>query len=111
MKPEYLWALVTLIIAIALAIILLNLVKDDVQSKVQVDCMDPVERERIREIVLNSVDKGLETQVAHLFEVWMKDLTDQPRRALVGTNTAVNAHVRARKNALAWDPPTCESNG
>jgi hypothetical protein len=108
MRLEYMWALVTLIIAIALAIILLNLVKDDAQSKVQADCMDPTERERIREIVLDGIDKGLGEQIRHLFEVWMKDASDQPRRAMVGTNNAFNAHVRARRQALAWNPTLCE---
>jgi hypothetical protein len=92
---------------LAIACVVLGLVALTVESKVEVDCMDPVERERIREIVLNGIDKGLEDQIKHLFSTWMKDLSDQPRRALVGTNTAVNAHVRARKNAAAWDPPNC----
>jgi hypothetical protein len=91
------------IVCVGLGLVALTVAK----SKVEVDCMDPVERERIREIVFNGIDKGLEEQIKHLFGVWMKDLSDQPRRALVGTNTAVNAHVRARKNAAAWDPPNC----
>jgi hypothetical protein len=107
-RSEYLWALVTLIIAILLAIILINVAKEDeAPAMVQVDCMDPIERERIREIVLNAVDTGLSEQIQHLFEVWTKDLSDQPKRAQVGTNNALNAHVRARKFALAWDPPRC----
>jgi hypothetical protein len=79
----------------------------EAEAKVQVDCMDPTERERIRDLVLNGIDKGLEEQIRHLFETWMKDLSDQPRRAMVGTNNAVNAHVRARKQAVSWDPPSC----
>jgi hypothetical protein len=76
-------------------------------AKVQIDCVDPTEREHIRSLALHGIDDGFHDQIKHLFEVWMKDLSDQPRRAMVGTNNAVNAHVRARANALAWKPPAC----
>jgi len=79
----------------------------EAEAKVQVDCMDPTERERIRDLVLKGIDQGLEGQIQLLFEVWVKDLNDQPRRAMVGTNNAVNAHVRARKQAIEWNPPDC----
>jgi hypothetical protein len=79
----------------------------EAEAKVQVDCMDPTERERIRDLVLKGIDDGLQEQIRHLFETWMKDLSDQPRRAMVGTNNAVNAHVRARKQAVTWDPVGC----
>jgi hypothetical protein len=70
-------------------------------------CMDPTERERIRDIVLTGIDKGLEEQIKHLFEIWMKDASDQPKRAMVGTSNAYSAHARARRQAVAWDPPQC----
>jgi hypothetical protein len=76
-------------------------------SKVAVDCMDPTERESVRTLVLQGIDDGLRMQIQHLFEIWTKDLSDQPKRAMVGTNNAVNAHVRARKQAVSWDPPVC----
>jgi hypothetical protein len=70
-------------------------------------CMDPTERERIRDIVLTGIDKGLEEQIRHLFEIWMKDSSDQPKRAMVGTSNAYSAHARARRQAVAWEPPVC----
>jgi hypothetical protein len=109
MRREYWWALITLLIAVVLSIFLLNFYWAG--AKVAVVCMDPTERERIREIVIRGVDKGLEDQIQHLFSLWVQDLTDQPRRALVGTNNAINAHVHARANALAWDPPHCPDAG
>jgi hypothetical protein len=93
------------VVTVVVALILIALL--DAESKVQVDCMDPTERERIRDIVLRGIDDGLKEQIQHLFEIWMKDISDQPRRAMVGTNNAVNAHVRARKQAVEWNPPTC----
>jgi hypothetical protein len=107
MRREYWWALVTLIVAIVLALILLNIYKNVAESKIELDCMDATERERVRQLVLDGIDDGLKEQIQHLFETWMKDLTDQPRRAMVGTSNAFNAHVRARAQALAWDPPLC----
>jgi hypothetical protein len=94
-------------IGIALLATLVLMLLLEAQSKVQVDCMDPTERERIRDIVLTGIDNGLKEQIQHLFETWMKDISDQPRRAMVGTNNAVNAHVRARKQAIEWNPPMC----
>lgn len=76
-------------------------------SKVQIDCMDPTEREKVRGIVLDAIDAGLAKSITGLFDIWTKDPTEQPKRAMVGTNNAVNAHVRARKQALAWEPPNC----
>ena len=80
----------------------------EVNAKVPYDCVDPTERERVRDLVFVGIDDGLKKAMSHLFDVWQKDpQTDQPRRAQVGTTNAINAHNRARKLALAWDPPPC----
>ena len=77
-------------------------------SKVAYDCVDPTERERVRELAFKGIDDGFTQAVAHLYSVWQKDPdTDQPRRAQVGMTNAVNAHVRARKFAIEWNPPNC----
>jgi hypothetical protein len=99
-------ALAVGVITVILTLLLLALF--ETQGKVQVDCMDPTEREKVRDLVLSGIDKGFEQAITHLFDIWTKDLNEQPRRAMVGTNNAVNAHIRARKQALAWSPPTCE---
>jgi hypothetical protein len=83
----------------------------DAEAKVPYDCVDPTERERIRDLALEGIDDGLKQAMTHLFDVWVKDPnTEQPKRGQVGTTNAINAHNRARKLALAWDPPLCESN-
>jgi hypothetical protein len=90
------------------ALVFVVLERDLVWAKVPWDCVDPTERERVRDLVLAGVDDGLRKAMTHLFDVWQKDPnTEQPRRAQVGTTNAVNAHNRARKLALAWDPPPC----
>lgn len=100
-------ALAVGLITIVLTLILLALF--EAQSKVAFDCFDATERERVREISLSGIDKGLEQAVAHLFDIWQRDPeTQQPKRAQVGVTNALNAHSRARKYALAWAPPTCE---
>ena len=108
MKKEWIWAIVSLVIAIVLAYVLLSLARDDAQSKVAYDCVDPTERERIRDLALEGIDNGLRNAMSHLFDIWVKDPnTEQPKRGQVGTTNAINAHNRARKLALAWNPPDC----
>jgi hypothetical protein len=81
---------------------------EEAESKVPYDCIDPTERERVRDLALDGIDDGLKKAMTHLFDVWVKDPnTEQPKRGQVGTTNAINAHNRARKLALAWDPPTC----
>jgi len=81
---------------------------DRAEGKVEVGCIDETQRENIRAIMLKAADRGLEENVVHLFDIWVRDPnTEQPKRAQVGANNAVNAHIRARKAALAWDPPSC----
>jgi len=100
-------ALAVGLITIVLTLILLAVL--EAQSRVAFDCFDATERERVREISLKGIDKGLEDAVAHLFDIWQRDPeTQQPKRAQVGVTNALNAHARARKYALAWTPPTCE---
>lgn len=99
------------IVTIILTLILLALFEREASSKIPYDCVDPTERERVRDLALVGIDDGLKRAMTHLFEVWQKDPnTEQPKRAQVGTTNAINAHNRARKLALAWDPPHCEAN-
>jgi len=78
-------------------------------ANIPFDCMDPTERERVRDISLRGIDDGLKEAMQHLYTVWQKDPnTEQPKRARVGTVNAINAHARARKYALDWTPPSCK---
>jgi len=96
------------IFAVAGTLLMLAFFEREAASKVNYDCTDPTERERIRELALKGIDDGFKQAMAHLFEVWQKDPnTEQPKRAQVGTTNAVNAHIRARSLTLAWSPPTC----
>ena len=94
---------------ICIAALVFALVERDIAwSKVSYDCVDATERERVRDLALSGIDDGLKKAMTHLFDVWQKDPnTDQPKRAQVGTTNAINAHNRARRLALSWDPPPC----
>ena len=48
--------------------------------------------EHIRQQLLDAADEALRDRIINLFEVWMKDPTDQPRRAITGAHNAVNAY-------------------
>lgn len=100
--------LVGLIAAIAALVVIGVLDREEALSKVPYDCVDPTERERIRQIAFEGIDKGLTDAMSHLFDIWQRDpQNSQPQRAQVGTTNAINAHIRARKLAFAWDPPNC----
>jgi hypothetical protein len=72
-------------------------------------CMSADEREHIRGISLQAIDNALSDHVMHLFDVWMADPTLQPKRAQTGMSFAIDAHIRATRDAQAWNPPTCET--
>ena len=108
MNHERFVGILITIFTIAGTLLLLGFFENQAASKVAYDCVDPTERERIREIALRGIDEGLQNAMTHLFDVWVKDPNqDQPARAQVGTTNAINAHNRARKYALAWNPQTC----
>ena len=108
MKKEWVWAIVSLVVAIALAYILVSFAAD-AKSKVSV-CVTAEQRDHIRSVMLTAVDHALDEQVGKLFANWVLDGTGQPARAQTGTNNAVKAHIVARANVLAWDPAECAAS-
>jgi hypothetical protein len=70
-------------------------------------CMDEATRERIRDLVLEGIDEALKEHTKHIFSIWLKDSTDQPRRAVTGMATGIRAYLGSRANALKWMPPVC----
>ena len=108
MNQERFVGIFVAIFTVAATLLLLAFFEREAEGNIPFDCMDPTERERVRDISLRGIDKGLEEAMQHLYTVWYKDPnTEQPKRARVGTVNAINAHARARKYALDWTPPTC----
>ena len=93
---------------VAITLLVLGQFEREAEGRVPFDCFDPTERDRVREIALKGIDDGLQEAISHLYSIWQKDPdSDQPKRAQVGVANAINAHARARKFTLAWQPPTC----
>lgn len=70
-------------------------------------CMNNVERERSRSLVLAGLDDALKSYVLHLYDNWLRDQDEHPIRAAIGLRAAINAHSRARGSMLSWNPPEC----
>jgi hypothetical protein len=70
-------------------------------------CIDDKAREEIRQLTLQAIDSSYKDHVAKLFEVWVRDPAEQPKRAKVGLQSGITAYLRARTDALKWEPPTC----
>jgi hypothetical protein len=70
-------------------------------------CMDADTRERVRKLMIEALDNSLREKIESLFAVWLRDSTDQPRRAQTGMNSALRAYVGARAAAMKFDPPEC----
>ena len=80
------------------------------ESRVAEACVDVTDRERTRILALDAVDDAFKLQIAHLFDYWIKDSTDQPKRARAGTQNAITARVRARDYILHWNPQPCSKS-
>ena len=103
----------TLIAVVSLSFVLYALydmapISTEAGAQIKVDCADDETREKIRALILTGIDQALINQVAKLFEVWMREAGEPPKRALTGADLATNAYLRARANSLKWNPPLCE---
>lgn len=104
---EYFWAIIALIIAIVLAYVLVSVTDDGAKTQASEQCVDETTRGIIRELALSGADEGFKKHVEHLFEVWVRDPSEQPKRAKRGVQMGINAFVRARADILTWEPPVC----
>ena len=70
-------------------------------------CFTQQQRDHILEMSQRGIDEGFQAKVKDLFDVWIRDPTDQPRRAISGMQTNLSAYHRARNSIRIWDPPIC----
>jgi len=68
---------------------------------------DPAMGEHIRALMESALDDAMKDAVQRAFEIWMKDPTDQPRRAGVGVRRAVSAYIQSREKLAQWQPMLC----
>jgi len=66
------------------------------------------DREHIRAIALQAFDEALKEHTKGLFDIWLKDVSEQPKRAQAGWRNSLSAYNRAQRDALKWDPQLCE---
>jgi hypothetical protein len=66
------------------------------------------DRERIRAIAIEAFDRALQEHISHLFDIFLKDQSEQPKRARTGFDIGLNAYLRARSDAQNWNPPLCQ---
>lgn len=95
--------------AVVVLVLALLLVQSDATEPPE-PCMDDESRERVRGLIIDAIDTALKNQVQKVFEIWMKDPADQPRRAKIGMHDGIDAYVRSRAQALRWNPPTCKGD-
>jgi hypothetical protein len=77
-------------------------------SQVPVQCFFPQEKDRVIELAHAGVDEAFKEHVKQLFDVWVRDPTEQPKRAMSGMATNLSAYHRARANIRAWEPTICQ---
>jgi hypothetical protein len=80
----------------------------EVRSETPELCMDDAMRERVRGVVLEGLDLALKDRTKQTFDIWMKDQSDQPMRAIAGMRANVSAYVRSRNTVMSWNPPLCK---
>jgi len=107
MRREYLWALLTLIIAVALAFILLSVAKDESRSEGKPPCMSEEDRDKILRMSLRAIDQAFQHHVNNLFSNWVLDASQQPSRAQKGMQNGIKAWLRAQDDAKKWLPAVC----
>lgn len=112
MTRDYWWALITLIIAIALAFMLLSTAKDETKSATLPPlpkCLDSKTRDTIERLTDRAVDQGYQRHVSHLFDVLMGNPNkEQFDRARVGMQNGIKGYLLAQEYIETWTPPLCE---
>jgi len=70
-------------------------------------CMNSETREDLRIAMRAGIDQAMKAHTSQMFNIWMKDPTGQPERAVTGMQNAVRAYVGSMKLANEWNPPPC----
>jgi hypothetical protein len=70
-------------------------------------CLTAKEKAHVATLTEHAIDEAYMKHVITLFDVWVRDPTDQPKRAKTGMEQALSAYHRARADILLWAPPIC----
>lgn len=74
----------------------------------QAPCIDPEMREQVRVLMLAGIDQAMREHAVKMFNIWQRDPTNQPKRAIAGMKSAIIAYAGSRAAAQRWSPPACE---
>lgn len=86
---------------------------DVMETRAQVQiaaCATAEEEAKIKALVQEGLENALEDRAYHLFNVWMQDGTDQPKRAQVGLSKAISAYLQSNKGAGLWHTSRCDGD-
>jgi hypothetical protein len=104
MRREYLWALVTLVIAVALAIFLLSVAAED-DSKSAEPLQHSDYDKRLDRLDRKGVEAAYVTRVGLLFSNWMTDTNKESQeRALKGHRNARKIYIDVMTGLDAREP-------
>ena len=105
MTRDYWWALVTLIIAIALAFILLSTAKDDGRSETFPPPEPSAYDRKLNRLDRQGVESAYRGRVHLLFTNWMTDTNEaSAQRVLKGHRNARKIYIEAMTSLDARDP-------
>jgi len=96
-KKEWVWAIISLVIAIVLAYVLLSLAKDDAQSAPEPALVTSKWDDQIDELEKQALGEAFKKHIMQLYSIWVTD-NYQPRippRALSGARNARDAYIRS----------------
>jgi len=79
------------------------------EKEPEIACVDTEMREKIREIMLTSLNDALHDHIVNVFGVWLRDDSGQPGRARKGVKQGISAYIRSRKGVENWNPPECRT--
>lgn len=109
MRQEYFWALLTLVIAVLLAIVLLNIAKDDPRSEPVPALQHSVYDKKLDRLDRRGIEAAYSSRVALLFQNWMTDTgKESSNRALRGHRNARQIYIEAMTAVDARDPEGVE---
>jgi hypothetical protein len=103
MRREYWWALITLIIAVALAVFLLSVAAEDSSDSAEPLASTEYNR-RLDRLDRKGVEAAYVTRVGLLFQNWMTDTNQASQeRALKGHRNARDIYVKVMRGIDARD--------
>jgi len=96
MNKQYIWAIISLIIAIVLAYILLSLAHDESHGQNQIIIMLPPSKwdTKLDELDRQALDEAYVAKVKQLFDVWV-------REGLTSSEGPAKGHAQARRAYIA----------